>query len=96
MCAGNISKVSTQLRMAIGKEKDSIFLGVMYDPTEFILILFLATVIYLVISSVRQFYRLRHFQGPAWAAWTKLWLLRTVTSGRMHHVFYTTTKKYGM
>ncbi|RFN54531.1 pisatin demethylase [Fusarium flagelliforme] len=95
MSAGNISKASTQLRMAMGKEKDSIFLGVIYDPKEFILILFLATVTYLVISSVRQFYRLRHFQGPAWAAWTKLWLLRTVTSGRMHQIFYTTTKKYG-
>jgi hypothetical protein len=63
---------------------------------RFIIILFLAGVAFLVISTIRRFYRLRHFQGPSSAAWSKLWLLRTVTSGKMHRIIYETSKKYGM
>lgn len=96
MSVGNISNVGTHLRMAMGNEKQSLFLGLIGDPPKIVIILSLAIVTFLVISTVRSFWRLRHFQGPPVAAWTKLWLLRTVTSGRMHQIFYKTTKEYGL
>ncbi|RBR23745.1 uncharacterized protein FIESC28_03450 [Fusarium coffeatum] len=90
----NSSKVGN-LSITTGKEKHSIFLDFIYDHPQLIFIFILAVLTYLVIASVRRYHRLRDFQGPPLAAWTKLWLLKTVTSGRMHQIFYTTTKKYG-
>ncbi|CAF3594379.1 unnamed protein product [Fusarium graminearum] len=94
MSSGNILEVGN-LTMATGKEQDSIFLSLIYDHRHFIFIFLLAIATFIAISNVRRFCGLRHFQGPPLAAWSKLWLLKTVTSRRMHQIFYTTTKKYG-
>jgi hypothetical protein len=32
--------------------------------------------VYIVLSSVRQYWRLRHIPGPPLAAWTDFWLMR--------------------
>lgn len=40
-------------------------------------------------------YRLRQFEGPWVAKWSRLWLLRTVLSGKMNLTFYEVSKRYG-
>lgn len=41
-----------------------------------LLVLLGATGVYLVFSSVLQYWRLRYIPGPSLAAWTNLWLMR--------------------
>ena len=82
--------------MSIGNKNDSIFLRIVHDLPNLAPIFCLAVIAFLVIPTIRQFYRLRHFHGPPSAAWSKLWVLGTVTSGRMHQILYETTKRYGM
>lgn len=94
MNIGNISNVGDSI--ANGSQTDSIFLRFIYNLPQFVSLFFLAVAALLVVPVTRQFYRLRHFQGPPSAAWSKLWVLRTVTSGRMHRILYETTKRYGM
>ncbi|GAB1317424.1 Pisatin demethylase [Madurella fahalii] len=58
------------------------------------LVIIVAVVLY-ILSSVAQYARLRAFKGPTSAALSRLWLLNTIQSGKMHHIFHEVTKKYG-
>jgi hypothetical protein len=41
--------------------------------------------IYLIVSSVIQYWRLRKIPGPPLAAWTNLWLMRHMNSKETFH-----------
>lgn len=66
------------------------------------LILIGVTGVYLIISSVLQFWRLRHIPGPPIAAWTNLWLMQHLNGKekfydirkRLHHK-YGPVQRYG-
>lgn len=47
------------------------------------------------VSTVRQYYRLRHIKGPLLACFSKLWLLKRVGGGRAHLDLYEVCEKYG-
>lgn len=48
-----------------------------------------------VISTVRQYFRLRHFKGPPTSGLSKWWLMRSVGGGRTHLDLYEVCEKYG-
>uniref|UniRef100_A0A0D2YEY0 Pisatin demethylase n=1 Tax=Fusarium oxysporum (strain Fo5176) TaxID=660025 RepID=A0A0D2YEY0_FUSOF len=48
-----------------------------------------------VVSTIRQWARLRHFRGPAIAGFTQLWLISKVGGGRTHLDLWEACKKYG-
>lgn len=50
----------------------------------------------LVGRSVYAWYRLRHIKGPWLAAWSDLWLINSIISGRMHWKYADACEKYGM
>jgi hypothetical protein len=50
---------------------------------------------YLVVSSIVQYFRLRHIPGPAGAGISKWWLIRSITKGRSHLDYYKVCQKYG-
>ena len=54
-----------------------------------------ALVAYLVISSITQYFRLRHIAGPPGAGLSKWWLVGRITSGRTHLDYYEVCEKYG-
>lgn len=60
-----------------------------------VLISLCITGLYLV-QSFRSWYRLRHFKGPRFAAFSRLWLARHVAGGTMHLDFQEVNEKYGM
>ncbi|KAJ4006256.1 hypothetical protein NW752_010904 [Fusarium irregulare] len=93
MSVKNTSNIGESI--AIGNKTYSIVLDVIHDLPKLVPIVSLTVIAFLVILAIRRFYRLRHFQGPPSAAWSKSWVLRTVTSGRMHQILYKTTKRYG-
>lgn len=74
------------------------------NPVSFLLpattgvapLVLVAAILLYAAYSVLQYARLRAFKGPASAAWSRLWLLDCVQSGRMHHIFYEVSTKYGM
>ncbi|KAK3936975.1 pisatin demethylase [Diplogelasinospora grovesii] len=49
----------------------------------------------IVVSTIRQYYRLRHIPGPRIAGFSKWWLLQGETGGRMNLECYEITEKYG-
>ncbi|KXX83296.1 Pisatin demethylase [Madurella mycetomatis] len=59
------------------------------------LVIAVVIVVY-ILNSVAQYGRLRAFKGPPSAALSRIWLLNTIQSGKMHHIFHEVTKKYGM
>ncbi|KZL76125.1 pisatin demethylase [Colletotrichum tofieldiae] len=65
-------------------------------PTRTVAILaFLTLVLYRLFVTVRQYRRLRHFNGPPLAAVSRLWLLRTVTGRRGDLDLYHVSQQYG-
>jgi hypothetical protein len=46
-------------------------------------------------QTFRSWYRLRHFKGPLIATLSRIWLVRTVSKGRLHLDFYEVNQKYG-
>ncbi|KAK4452584.1 cytochrome P450 [Podospora aff. communis PSN243] len=50
---------------------------------------------YYFLSSVRAWYRLRHFKGPFLASFSYLWLARTTLSGRAYKIHHENSQKYG-
>lgn len=48
-----------------------------------------------VVSTIRQWARLRHFKGPAIASFSQLWLISRVGGGRTHLDLWEACKKYG-
>jgi hypothetical protein len=49
-----------------------------------------------LVQTFRSWYRLRHFKGPFIAALSRIWLVRTISGGRMHLDFQEVNQKYGM
>ncbi|EME83802.1 uncharacterized protein MYCFIDRAFT_53776 [Pseudocercospora fijiensis CIRAD86] len=54
-----------------------------------------AIVLLLIARKIRQFYALNHFAGHWSSGWSRLWLLRTQSSGRMNKIFTELNNKYG-
>jgi hypothetical protein len=54
-----------------------------------------AFVIFYVVQSVRTYFALRHFGGHWSAGWSRIWLLRTQSSGEMNKIFTVITDEYG-
>lgn len=56
--------------------------------------------LYVIVAgaqTIRTWYKLRHFKGPSWAAFSKWWLvLHQVGRTRFHLEAYEVCKKYGM
>jgi len=50
---------------------------------------------YLLVSSIAQYFRLRHIPGPPGAGFSKWWLVGRITSGRTHLDYYEVCEKYG-
>ncbi|PVH79035.1 pisatin demethylase [Cadophora sp. DSE1049] len=48
-----------------------------------------------ITERFRAWYRLRHVRGPFWAGFSKLWLIRAVSSGNMHWEFANVNRRYG-
>lgn len=48
-----------------------------------------------VVSAIRQWVRLRHFNGPVIAGFSQLWLISRVGGGRTHLDLWEACKKYG-
>ncbi|TDZ40601.1 Cytochrome P450 monooxygenase lolP1 [Colletotrichum spinosum] len=65
------------------------------DYAVYLTITLVALVIYHIGSVFRQYARLRHITGPRTAGFSKLWLIRTIYSGRGHLKFFEAYKKYG-
>lgn len=62
-----------------------------------VLMLLLATgIAYYIYRKARQYYGLKAFGGHWTAGWTRLWLLRAHSSGRMNLYFTEANDKYGM
>lgn len=63
--------------------------------TSAVSILLLLLVLTSIVQRIRAWYRLRHFKGPLSAAFSRLWLIRHSTGGRLHLDFAEVTEKYG-
>jgi hypothetical protein len=50
---------------------------------------------YLVLGRVGEYWRLRHFKGPATTGISWLWHSRAIISGRAHEYYGEVTEKYG-
>lgn len=50
---------------------------------------------WLVVSTIRQYLRLRHIKGPPIAGFTQAWLIRSVARGRAHLDQWEVCEKYG-
>ena len=59
------------------------------------LILAIALVASYVVQSVRTYYALKDFGGHWSAGWSRIWLLRTGSSGYMNKTFTAVNHKYG-
>ncbi|MCJ1269296.1 hypothetical protein MMC22_009187 [Lobaria immixta] len=53
------------------------------------------SVLLYIVHCLIQYVRLRQFKGPQTVGFSKIWLLRSVTSGMMHHHFLQVNRKYG-
>jgi hypothetical protein len=48
-----------------------------------------------VVRSIRTYYSLKQFGGHWSAGWSRLWLLKTQSSGEMHKRFAALNRKHG-
>lgn len=55
----------------------------------------LLIIVWLALSTLRQYLRLRHIKGPPLAAFTQTWLIRCVGGGRTHLDLWEACQKYG-
>ncbi|PNS20907.1 Isotrichodermin C-15 hydroxylase [Sphaceloma murrayae] len=60
-----------------------------------VLLVLAALVLYRVYRTLRLYYNLRDFGGHWAAGWTRLWLLRVNSSGKMNEHFREINEKYG-
>ncbi|KAK4209072.1 cytochrome P450 [Rhypophila decipiens] len=51
--------------------------------------------LYSIITTLKQYLRLRHIPGPPLAPFTRLWLARSETGGRLYKDVYEVNQKYG-
>ncbi|CZT12580.1 related to pisatin demethylase (cytochrome P450) [Rhynchosporium agropyri] len=62
---------------------------------HWILVSFLALVMWHSMRVFRSWYRLRKFKGPKIAALTRFWLASKLSAGNIHRDFHTVNDKYG-
>ena len=61
------------------------------------LAIFVLYIIVVATQSILIWYKLRHFKGPFWAAFSKWWLVQHAVGGSTFHLdAYEVCKKYGM
>lgn len=60
-----------------------------------LLLVFAFLAIYSVVRSVRRYYALKAFGGHWSAGWSRLWLLKTQSSGYMNKTFTEINRKHG-
>lgn len=61
-----------------------------------IVAVFLVPVLIFLVSAIAtRFFRLRSVPGPFWAAYSRLWLVRTLASGESAAAFVDVNKTYG-
>lgn len=60
-----------------------------------LLLVFAFLTIYSVVRSIRRYYALKAFGGHWSAGWSRLWLLKTQSSGYMNKTFTEINRKYG-
>lgn len=60
------------------------------------LLLLIAGISYYIYREAQRYYSLKAFGGHWTAGWTRLWLLRAHSSGRMNLYFTEANDKYGM
>lgn len=72
------------------------FWGLYSSPVQAcVSIITLALIITLVHAVVIRFRHLDEYQGPAWAAYTRLWLCKTIASGDSANAFVAINKRFG-
>ncbi|KAF1812194.1 putative P450 monooxygenase [Eremomyces bilateralis CBS 781.70] len=62
---------------------------------HFFTFIFIVAAFLLTLKSIKQYVGLRRFRGPRGAGWSRLWMLRVLTSGRMHKYFGEVNEEYG-
>ena len=63
-------------------------------PTTLILTIAILTIF--VARKLRAYYALKAFGGHWSSGWSRLWLLKTQSSGRMNKIFTDINREYGM
>lgn len=63
-------------------------------PTTLILLFAILTIF--VARKLRTYYALKAFGGHWSTGWSRLWLLKTQSSGRMNKIFTDINREYGM
>lgn len=56
---------------------------------------FFGFILFRIVATIRQFYRLRHIKGPPIAGFSKWWLVSKVAGRRAHLDYYEVCQKYG-
>ncbi|KAK4171812.1 putative cytochrome P450 E-class, group I [Triangularia setosa] len=59
------------------------------------LLLSIPLVLYLLVSNVKSYFKLRHFNGPLWAHFTYYWFVSKVFRARMLNTLQELSDKYG-
>jgi hypothetical protein len=68
---------------------------ILEDRRQLVVFLSLLCVGVFIAQCIGAWYRLRHFKGPFLASFSNVWLMRAVTSGRMHLDYWEANQKYG-
>ncbi|ATY67502.1 cytochrome P450 [Cordyceps militaris] len=66
-----------------------------YSLTSAVSVVSIVALVLSLVARLHQFHRLRHFDGPLLAGFSRLWLLQTVWGGKAHLIFWDVTSKYG-
>ncbi|KAK2609238.1 hypothetical protein QQS21_002172 [Conoideocrella luteorostrata] len=72
-----------------------LILGLDWSLVGCIQLLAVGIILVFVASSLNQYIRLRNFDGPFLAKFSRLWLLQSVRSGKAYLHFWNVTQKYG-
>jgi hypothetical protein len=63
---------------------------------DYLSLVALAIAAYLIAARVQQYWRLRHFKGPATTGFSWWWHSKAALSGQAHRYYGHVTEKYGM
>lgn len=74
---------------------DTIMALLPYSSSTLTAFVAVSLVLWYLISSIKAYWRLRHFKGPWTSGISRLWLLRANLGGRMNFEFTAVNDKYG-
>lgn len=60
-----------------------------------IVIVVIAVIAYYAVRDLRRYWALRQFQGPPLCGFTRYWMFKSATSGRLQHYYKDWSVKYG-